>query len=335
MADTPENPPRPTRLRRLADVAGVALAIPLTLGLFGQLLRDRSTPLLYLNYIPVIPLGAAAVVFDLVRRGRTVRRPRFGYATVGAMAVLVGAVPLVGLRPDRQGGAVTTTKTLTVLHWNVRWGGRGGADGWRSIRSDIVARHPDVVVLSESPKDEHIRELLADLGPGWSSVRSEHPPHNTYWWRLVVCSHWPVRLDADSAITDGRVAQVTVATDAGPLRVWVVDGVSDPRLPRTPLLTDLARLVRQANAPGQGPDIIAGDFNALGRSVGFDLLADQGYRRTSDSSFAWRGTFPSSCPLYDIDHVWVRAGVAVGESTFFTNLASDHRGQVARLNLSP
>src|SRR3954471_1826271 len=131
MADAPDNPsprPRRTRLRRLADAAGVALAVPLTLGLFGQLLRDRTTPLLYLNYIPVVPLGAAAVAFDLLRRGRTVRRPRFGYAAIGALAVLVGAVPLVGLRPERQGGPATAGKTLTVLHWNVRWGGRGGPD---------------------------------------------------------------------------------------------------------------------------------------------------------------------------------------------------------------
>src|SRR3954454_15645100 len=105
MADAPNDkpPPRPrsTRLGRLADAAGVALAVPLTLSLFGQLLRDRTVPLLYLNYIPVVPLGAAAVVFDLIRRGRTIRRPRFGYAAIGALAALVGAVPLVGLRTER------------------------------------------------------------------------------------------------------------------------------------------------------------------------------------------------------------------------------------------
>ena len=116
-------------------------------------------------------------------------------------------------------------------------------------------------------------------------------------------------------------------------RLLVVDGLSNPILSRSPFLDDIAQLCHQALAEGKPFDIVLGDFNSIARSVGFDALADAGYALVSRSTLGnWRGTFPSFAPVYDIDHIWVRPGSARHlEGAMFTNFASDHRGQVARL----
>ena len=83
-----------------------------------------------------------------------------------------------------------------------------------------------------------------------------------------------------------------------------------------------------------GPiDLIAGDFNTVGRSIGFDAFAQKGYQLASDRARGWRGTFPSWCPLYDIDHVWVGGYLSASECTFVTNPHTDHRGQTVRVRM--
>ena len=46
------------------------------------------------------------------------------------------------------------------------------------------------------------------------------------------------------------------------------------------------------------------------------------------SSRGWRGTFPAACPLDD--HVLVRDAWPVLGCRFFSDFASNHRGQVVR-----
>lgn len=121
------------------------------------------------------------------------------------------------------------------------------------------------------------------------------------------------------------------------VRLLVVDGVSDPRAWRTPLLHGVAAACDQAAAAGEPIDLIAGDFSSPGRCVGFDAFARAGaagYSLASRSSGGWRASYPVVLPVLDIDHVWVRSDWTVTGCDLFSSTHSDHRGQVVRVQFS-
>jgi endonuclease/exonuclease/phosphatase family metal-dependent hydrolase len=79
-------------------------------------------------------------------------------------------------------------------------------------------------------------------------------------------------------------------------------------------------------------DIVAGDFNSLSRSVGFDELRKAGFVLASSRAKGWRATFPSVFPIYDIDHVWVgRGSVTPTACHMFSSPSTNHHGQTVIL----
>jgi endonuclease/exonuclease/phosphatase family metal-dependent hydrolase len=132
-------------------------------------------------------------------------------------------------------------------------------------------------------------------------------------------------------ITNGSAVEVTVIIRDRLVRVVVVDGDSNVLRSRTPMLRDVIRACADSAAAGEPIDLIAGDFNAVGRSVGFDEFPRAGFTNASAQSPGWRPTWPAWLPLYDIDHVWVGRGWVVESYEQFTNLSTDHRAQFARL----
>ena len=321
----------------------VALFATLLGGLLSLIIRDRLPVVGWLIYVPLVPLGAAAVVWELLARGRGLPKLRFALGLVGALALACGIVTSRGAgldpAPDVPVAPVTPGVTpITVLQWNVRWGGGGGGtDGkaarWDSICRDIARRAPDIVVLSECPSDQQLDHLEQTLGTAWAFARSEHPRRSRYLYRLVVASRWPVTLEREGAIPSGRVMQAAVAAPGGDVRVLVVDGESAFWHDRTARLGAVAQICRDAALSGKPIDVIAGDFNAIGRSVGFDRVSDAGFTSAGASGAGWEPTWPSICPLYDIDHVWVNERWGIASVERFTNLVTDHRGQVVRLNV--
>jgi endonuclease/exonuclease/phosphatase family metal-dependent hydrolase len=335
-------------LRRLGRVIPYALLVLLVLSTAGRVVRDRSAWLALLLYLPMLLLGAAAVAYDLLRRGRSLRRGRFVLAGIGAAALAWEAGAMTGWR----GGDDLPTAPaageggggggrVTLVHWNVQWGGsrRGTDEPWRAITAALRERGPDVVVLSEAPPEAWVRRWAASMGPAWSAAFHEGTTSAKYRSQLAVCSRWPVHHERDVRLPNGSgfLARIDVAVDGvgtRPLRVLVADGRSKLSVHRTPMLAEVARLCDEAGRAGRPIDVIAGDFNAVARSLGFDAVrrAGGGYALASEHSGGWRGTFPSVLPLYDIDHVWVHEGtMAVESCDLFTNLATDHRGQAVRL----
>jgi endonuclease/exonuclease/phosphatase (EEP) superfamily protein YafD len=142
-----------------------------------------------------------------------------------------------------------------------------------------------------------------------------------------------VALDSISTLMNGTAIGVTVATPRGPLRVLVVDGVSDATIPRTPMLRAVMQTCREAQRAGQPFDVVAGDFNSLARSIGFDALRDAGFVLASWRASGWRGTYPAALPLYDIDHVWVAPGGLLAPATchMLSSPSTNHRGQLVTL----
>ncbi|WP_435008517.1 endonuclease/exonuclease/phosphatase family protein [Tundrisphaera lichenicola] len=308
----------------------IGLVLSIAAGVVGQVLRDRSVVLALLMYLPLLPLGLAAVGWDAIRRGRGLLGPRFGLGGLGLATVIGSTWPMIGSGPGTSHGP-----EISVLHWNVIWGGGQGLSPGRraSIRREILDREADLIVLSEAPPDDWLDGLVASMGPGASRVQVQHGPRDSYWYKLVVCSKGPLRLVRRESIADGAGMVVEAEVRGRVVRLLVVDAKSNPLLSRTPRLLDIARACRRAREAGEPIDVVAGDFNSVGRSLGFDAIEAEGYVLASRASRGWRGTFPSPMPVFDIDHVWVRRELPGLRDELFTNFASDHRGQVVRFGI--
>ena len=307
------------------------------LGAAGEILRDRSLILAMFMYIPLAPVGLAAVALDLVRRGRSLR-PRFALTIGGLVALAVGAVPMLGTRaPDPPAPG---SDRVTLLHWNMQSGGRLAAQSrWDRAAEQILSRQPDVIVLSEAPPDGWLFNTLHTNGRGHRTVHISNEPGASYWYKPLVCSRFPMQMEGRIAVRNGVAMAVTVRVRGRPLRLLVVDGVSNVGVLRTPFLSDVAAACDAAAKAGRPFDIVVGDFNAPGRSIGFDAVrsAAGGHKRASDYSRGWRATWPMPLPVYDIDHVLVRSDTAVVGCDIFSSLRldTDHRGQYVTLALPP
>ncbi len=337
MPDNDTTPSRPPLWRRaiktLARMAAYGSAILLVIGPIGQALRDRSTTTALLMYIPLLLVGAAAVVLDLAWKGRSLPRMRFGLTVAGLAAMAWSAHELTGsgntsepARGDRE---------VSVLHWNVQWGGGlfRGPVTWTAQRAAMVEMKPDLIVLSEAPPRDWLDRLVSDLGPGASYVGVQHDPRTPDWFHLAACSRWPIRLEEHLKFPGGSGMSVVAEIAGRPLRLLVVDGVSSPFRSRLPFLRAVADACREADASGKPYDVILGDFNTPSRSLGFAELETLDYRLTGRSAPGWRGTFPAWLPVYDIDHVWLARDLGLGSCTFFNGPHTDHRGQVVRMLL--
>lgn len=319
-------------------VLTVLVIFGILLGSIGQIVRDRTVNLAFLMYIPLLPLGVAAVVLDLWQWGLGLPRLRFGLTAIGLGVVIWASMPLLSL--STLPAMTDPAEYLTMLHWNVRWGWglngynqAGWGSGWGSIRADIAARHPDIVVLSEPPMGGRLNRLATHLGPTWTFQRNDSKPAPT----LAILSSFPIQSKYSVDLSNGDGLLVTLTVRDQPLRLLLVDGERNLHNLRTPFLADIVRTVNTYQAQGQPIAIIVGDFNAVSRSLGFDdfAYAAGGYQLAARFARGWQGTWLSVLPLYDIDHVWLHRSLTIGEVELFTNLATDHRGQWVRFKWVP
>ena len=322
-------------LRRILVPSAYLLLLLNLLGLIGFVTRDRSVALAFLLYLPMLPLGLLAVALDVGRRGRSVVGSRYVLAGVGTVAVVSSGWWMIGRGPEvfatEEG---LSGETITLLHWNTLWGGLPRSDAsWTSIETAIIGRDPDIIVLNEAPPEARLDSLERRLGASWNSARFEHHPGSPYWFKIVALSRWPVRKGGMVPVRNGTAVSVTVDRPGRPIRLLLVDGQSSVTQLRTPFLHDVASACERAKREGNPFDLVVGDFNAVSRSLGFDAIqiAADGFTLASNSSTGWRGTWPMPLPVFDIDHVWVRNGLAVLSCSLFASRASDHRGQLARL----
>jgi endonuclease/exonuclease/phosphatase (EEP) superfamily protein YafD len=307
-----------------------AVVVVLALGLLGQLTRDRTTFLAMCMYLPILPVGVVAIVQDLVGRGRSIPRIRFGLSMLGFAAVGWCMSMMCGLAA----GGSPAADDIRLLHWNVMWGSMDNEVRWRAIVGDMIECRPDIIVLNEAPTREFLDKMLKRLGPEWSLVQLKNLQGTGYWFNLVVASRWPVEQVGAEPFKRGQTMQAAVKTPRGRLHVMVVDGVSEPKDPRMPRLLGTARIVARQATIHDPVDIIAGDLNTTSRSVGFERIADAagGYRLASELS-GWRGTWPSYLPLLDIDHVWVAKKHLIVSDEMLFNARLDHRGQMVRIRI--
>ena len=268
-------------------------------------------------------------------RRSTSRRLCDALVVTGLVSIITSSSWMIGLGPCTDNTPLN--QTLSLLHWNVQWGRYWNhpRTQWQAMVTEIVGHNPDILVLSEAPPyDEMYRAL--DRLPGRRFVVSAHNNRmDRHTYHMFVSSRWPVRLIERVPVSNGAAAVVQVDHPERPVRLLFVDGQSHISRMRTPMLHDIAGACSRAFNTGQPIDVVVGDFNAVSRSIGFDALetAGSGYRLASRSCVGWRGSWPSLLPLFDIDHAWVRSDWSIMSCQLFTNLASDHRGQIVRLGV--
>jgi len=327
-----------TLFRILAGSLTIVTILLILLAMIGQIVRDITVEWAVLMYIPLLPLGLWAILWDLLWLSRRPSHFRYHLTLLGIGLTLWGSLTMIGM-----GGAETdsepTTK-VTILHWNVYWGGKKG--GWKpEIIPEIVQRQPDITILNETPSKSRLQFLLKKIGG--TAIMYEETRRNP----LAICSSWPMQFERYAKIINARAMTVIVTVHGQPLRVLAIDSkrnmsdklvvLSRPLLPkwRTPMLSSIIKTINAYHAQRKPIDIIAGDFNAISRSRGFDEFATVGggYHLAAKFSFDWRGTWKSYLPLYDVDHVWVHKHFQGLKAELFTNRSSDHRGQWLQFQL--
>ena len=304
--------------------------------LIGFTVRDRFVSFAIMMYIPLPILGLTAVILDLIRHGRSFNSPRFLLGSFGLFSIVISAPGMIGGGPSAASNPKPGTVDVKLLHWNVFWGGWPKSNNaWNSIEEMIREFGPDIIVLNEAPIASRLDAMERHLGTSWSSTRVEHHQGKRDWYKMVVFSRWPMKNAERLVVRHGTALRLRIEHPRGPFQILVVDGESRVTQSRTPFLTDLAKACRAAESQGTPFEVVLGDFNALSRSVGFEGLrvAAGGYVLASKSSSGWLGTWPVVCPVYDIDHVWVRSRNEVISAALFSNWNTDHRGQIVRIRL--
>ncbi len=315
----------------LIRVVNFGVAALIAVGLAGQIIRDRSVLTALMMYVPLLPLGIVALVLDFRDWGRSLPRLRFGLTILGLIAIAWSAISMIG------SGATSELRAgdreIALLHWNVQWGGGlfRSDRTWRAQRKAMLDANPDVIVLSEAPPTDWLQRLADDLGAGAQFVGFFHDPRSPYWYRLVVCSRWPIQRDGQMMFPGGVGMSVTAEVRGRRLRLLVVDGHSSPLRSRLPFLRAVVGACRDAAAEGRPYDFVLGDFNTPSRSLGFDGLIALDYRLASRSAMGWRATFPAMLPVYDIDHVWIGERLRVRSCSLFNGPWTDHRGHFVRV----
>ena len=328
MAQDPEGaagddgPARVALRRRLLRAAAGCASIALGASMLAYVARDRALWLALVTYVPLGVVALAMVVAHVIAFER--RRWKRRVAAI-LVALLAGGVWVAEMRGE--GSAFPDgppAGAMRVVQWNVQWG-RDDA-GWAATVAAIRQSAADVVVLSEAPSNAKLNDLCAQLGDGWSFRARRNERGERYWFAIAVVSRWPMLPERAVKLPNGAGMHVRIDAPTGPIRVLAVDGVSDPFVPRTPMLEAAA-----ATAAATGADIIAGDFNAPARAVGFDRFDAHGFDLASRAADGWRGTYPAKLPMYDIDHIWVGNRFHPAGCIMLKSPGTNHRGQVAHL----
>jgi endonuclease/exonuclease/phosphatase family metal-dependent hydrolase len=317
-----EKPKRLALTRRTLRLLAGATTVVFLAALFGYVARDRTRWLAILMYLPMPLVAGVTMLVQAIAWERPRRHRRL---VVFGIALLAGLVSVREMRGVGRRTQFVGLAAIPIVQWNVQWGRDG--DGWEQTAGVIDVAEGEVIVLNEAPSDERLAQLCARLGPAWTYRVIRNPRGSRYWYAIAVLAKWPSEVEMQATLPNGAAMMVRVDRTDGPLRVLAVDGLSDPAVSRTPMLNAVAELCATA-----GPiDVVAGDFNSVSRSIGFDRLRAQGYELASARVSGWRATYPGGLPLYDIDHVWVGPRYLTVQAYPLDSHGTNHRGRVVAI----
>ncbi|MFC9266489.1 endonuclease/exonuclease/phosphatase family protein [Streptomyces zhihengii] len=318
-------PPRRTRGRALAWLAGLLLVPPTAVVACRAADTDGITPVIQLlAFLPwlLAPAGLALLLALLGRRPLLV-----------AWAVTVLAVTGWYARPydsglaDRPPGPVVAR--VDVLTSNVQYGRATGEliEAVRRERPGIVFAQecPSTCVAAlarELPRADYPYRIAAGgAGAAGSALLSRYPLERAGSLDSALA------MPAATADVEGTAVRLQLAHPLPP----VPSVIGDWR-------RELGALAAWAAAHRDGPALIAGDFNATGDHAAFRRILDRGGLRDA-AALAGAGRTPSwparlPRPLgAQIDHVLVGEAFSVRSARFLDLPGTDHRALLVSLEL--
>ena len=274
-----------------------------------------------LSFTPQVTAGAWASALLLRGAGPAA-------ATVAAGTALTA---VVGPRavPSRQppvAGAVLRVLTANLL------AGRAGA----GVVAELVCRkRADVLFVQELTDEAAARLQRAGLGDLLPYRVRQPVPHGT---RGSIYARYPLRGPLAAPVSAARCTARLDLPSGQFVQLACIHAVP-PRPPWSPGATARWRSQLAAlPAPGEGPRILAGDFNATLDHAQFRRLLRRGYVDAASQaghglSLTW-GPRPDRRPtLLAIDHVLIDRRCAVVTTSAHWLTGSDHRALYAELRL--
>jgi endonuclease/exonuclease/phosphatase (EEP) superfamily protein YafD len=130
----------------------------------------------------------------------------------------------------------------------------------------------------------------------------------------------------------GQYRRLDVVAADQRLTLFIVDMRSNPFVSRRECLLQLAE---DADALGDRPLVVVGDFNTPSDSAHFDPLRI-GHRHAFEASGSgYSATWPVPLPVLCLDHIWINRWVDVSKCRHDWSSASDHRPVLAELTVVP
>lgn len=250
------------------------------------------------------------------RRGLAVAAGLVALLTIGHLAWLG---PL--FVPDRR---PSTTRSFTLLTLNVH---AGTADPGAVAR---IAARADVVVLVETTA-----AFQRDLAAVGLDERFPHAVGDPREEGSDTAVFSRFRLGRGTLVGPSSFAEWSVpmeVPDVGLVRLIAVHPCN-PYCGGGRWYAEHERLWGVVAEQGEGPLVVAGDFNAVDGHGPMQRLHRLGLRSAADLTGAgWRPTYPagrSVPPLLPIDHVLVNSVLTVTALTVVTVPGTDHRGLLA------
>ena len=335
---TPLRKPSRDRLDALRLLTAAGAVLVAAVWAAGDLVGERHWTTTLLAYVPQHPFLVPSALLLLA----SLARRRVWLALANIVVLAFGAFQLLGLSLAPQDTG--TRPSLRVMTYNIHH----GSLGIEAVARDIRRQNPDVVLLQEcnafrSWPDPMPR--LAQLLPGYRTYLAGDEVAMLCRLPVRSVAAWPLRDSGPRRIALSAVLSVG-GRSLRVLNVHLMTSSTGSSLARSGRrapdhLRQTARVrgeqlerVRQWVQSGDGPCIVAGDFNTPPRGVFYRRMPARGL---SDSfRQAGRGfgaTYPSDIPLLRIDHIFTGKGVRALRTWVPRTHGSDHRPVVADLLL--
>jgi endonuclease/exonuclease/phosphatase (EEP) superfamily protein YafD len=275
-----------------------------------------------LSFTPQVTGGAWAGALLLRGAG-----PAAAAAAAGAALTAAVGPRAVPCRQPPAAGPVLRVLTANLL------AGRAGAG---AVAGLVRRQHADVLFVQELTGDAAARLQRAGLGDLLPYRVTQPVPHGT---RGSIYARYPLRGGPPAAPVPAARCTAWLDLPSGQCVRLACVHAAPPKPARSPGAA--ARWRGQLSAlpaPGQGPCILAGDFNATLDHAQFRRLLRRGY--ADAASQAGNGLSPTWGPrpgrrpaLLAIDHVLIDRRCAVLATSAHELAGSDHRALYAELRL--
>jgi endonuclease/exonuclease/phosphatase family metal-dependent hydrolase len=161
------------------------------------------------------------------------------------------------------------------------------------------------------------------------------PSHVTSPSESMILSRYPLTDPQQIPATTPEWAAVVTMPGIGPVTVFAVHPCN-PLCGGGAWYGETIEILKRAEQLGDGPILIAGDFNSTDDHGPMRELADHGFVSVTDIVGAgWMPTYPSDSklfpPLIEIDHMLVNSQLTALSISTFRIDGTDHLGLIAQL----